>query len=319
MNEFLMEEEIIIQQESYIELSPIETFIPVAYFISFMILAGIIYSLFPAKEEKSAALPLGIIGGTFILLFKIYIVSSIDGFDLILQKETIFPFNLLSILGIYFGLTLGFLYSSKSRSWNYKVKEKPILNVKRVFLLILIIFFLGYILNHFYKGFKIKNKSINTIETNDPPKQIQDIIEEDKNIKEEDSNIKEEDSNIKEEDKNIIEKDKNIIEENKNIIEENKKIIEENKKIIEENKDIIEENKDIAIKEEQNIMKEEDGTIETKEKNSDKPIAYYHASRPDIHFDEKKQRIPQSQLGKYEIQEIEDENHDNDKIEYQSF
>ena len=110
MNEFLMEEEIIIQQESYIELSPIETFIPVAYFISFMILAGIIYSLFPAKEEKSAALPLGIIGGTFILLFKIYIVSSIDGFDLILQKETIFPFNLLSILGIYFGLTLGFLY-----------------------------------------------------------------------------------------------------------------------------------------------------------------------------------------------------------------
>ena len=107
-----MQEEIIVQQKNYIELSPIETFIPVTYFLVFMCIAGLTYHVFPAKKEKSAVLPLGIIGGLTVFLFKIYILSSIDDFDLILKKPTIFPFNLLSILGIYFGVTLGFIYSS---------------------------------------------------------------------------------------------------------------------------------------------------------------------------------------------------------------
>ena len=115
MNEFLMEEEIIIRQDNYIELSPLETFIPVAYFLIFILITGLIYHVFPAKKDKSAVLPLGVIGGLTFFLLKVYIISSIDGFDLILQKTTVFPFNFLSILGIYFGITLGFIYSSKSR------------------------------------------------------------------------------------------------------------------------------------------------------------------------------------------------------------
>ena len=39
MNEFLMEEDIIIRQDNYIELSPVETFIPVAYFLIFILIS----------------------------------------------------------------------------------------------------------------------------------------------------------------------------------------------------------------------------------------------------------------------------------------
>ena len=83
MNEFLMEEDIIIRQDNYIELSPVETFIPVAYFLIFILITGIVYHVFPAKKDKSSVLPLGIIGGLTFFLLKIYILSSIDGFDLI--------------------------------------------------------------------------------------------------------------------------------------------------------------------------------------------------------------------------------------------
>ncbi len=165
MNEFLLEENEIIKQENYIELSPVETLIPVGYFLIFFIIAGLVLHIFPARKDKSAILPLGLIGGTTILLFKVYILSSIDGFDLILKKTTIFPFNLLSILGIYFGISLGIIYSSKSRSWNFKKEEKPIFNIKNMFFKILILITLIFGLKIFFEGFFIKYNE-NNIEIN---------------------------------------------------------------------------------------------------------------------------------------------------------
>ncbi|OUV57168.1 MAG: hypothetical protein CBC73_01160, partial [Flavobacteriales bacterium TMED113] len=160
-----MEENEIIKQENYIELSPVETLIPVGYFLIFFIIAGLVLHIFPARKDKSAILPLGLIGGTTILLFKVYILSSIDGFDLILKKTTIFPFNLLSILGIYFGISLGIIYSSKSRSWNFKKEEKPIFNIKNMFFKILILITLIFGLKIFFEGFFIKYNE-NNIEIN---------------------------------------------------------------------------------------------------------------------------------------------------------
>ena len=161
MNEFLMEEAEIIKQDNYIELSPLETLIPVGYFLIFIFISGLVLHIFPAKKDKSSVLPLGLIGGTTILLLKIYILAAIDGFDLILHKTTIFPFNLLSILGIYSGISLGIIYSSKSRAWNFKKEEKPILNIRNSFFKILTIAIFLFGLKIFIEGFIIKYNQSN--------------------------------------------------------------------------------------------------------------------------------------------------------------
>ena len=50
MNEFLMEEAEIIKQDNYIELSPLETLIPVGYFLIFIFISGLSFTYFSSKK-----------------------------------------------------------------------------------------------------------------------------------------------------------------------------------------------------------------------------------------------------------------------------